>query len=172
MAEKEQFLKLFLKENKRLFGFIVACVPSFSDAEDILQEVAATLWRKFDTFEEDSNFYGWAKQIAKYEISYYYRQKKKNVWKFDHDVLENIMDINEALDKSSDGRAIALQGCLKKLHESDINLIKLRYQRNMPARKIALDSDVSVSLLYKRLSAIYMMLRKCINRTLLGWDID
>lgn len=157
VKKKDQFLSLLLKNNKRLFGFIVACVPSYADAEDILQEVASVLWAKYDVFEEGSNFYAWAKQIAKYKISYYYRQQK-HILRFDEEALANIIDANELLDKSLDVRMSALQGCLKKLHLCDADLIRIRYQQNIPVRKIAQDTDMSVSLLYKRLAAIYTSL--------------
>ncbi len=171
MVKKDQFLSLLLKNNKKLFGFIVACVPSYDDAEDIMQEVASILWTKFETFEEGTNFYGWAKQIARYKISYYYRQQKHTL-KFDEEALANIIDANESLDKSLDVRMSALQGCLKKLHLRDANLIKIRYQQNVPVRKIAKDTNMSVSLLYKRLAAIYVMLRKCISKTLTAWEVS
>lgn len=158
-----------MKDNKKLFRFILSCVPNYADAEDILQEIAAVLWSKFDEFDPESNFYAWAKQTAKYKISYYYRQKK-DVWKFDEDVLENILTVNDALEKNSDKRMTALQGCLGRLDSRDINLIKVRYQEGVSVRQIAEKTDISVSMLYKRLACVYAILRDCILKTLMAWE--
>ena len=116
MANKDLFFKLFLKNNKKLFGFIIACVPNYADAEDLLQDVASVLWEKFDEYEPGTNFYAWAKQIARFKISNYYRQKK-DVWRFDETALENIIEANEMIENSEDSRSAALQGCLNKLCE-------------------------------------------------------
>lgn len=170
MDKKEQFFKLFLKNNKKLFSFIVSCIPNYADAEDILQETASVLWTKFDDFEPGSNFYAWAKQIVRYKVSYYYRQKK-DIWKFDNDVLENIIDANEFMtEKSIDQRMMALQGCLGKMDSRDIHLIKIRYQQGTPVRQIAQKTNLSVSLLYKRLACIYVILKDCITQTLAAWE--
>jgi len=172
MDKKELFFKLFLKNNKKLFSFIVSCVPNYADAEDILQETASVLWTKFDEFETGTNFYAWAKQIVRFKISHYYRQKK-DTWKFDPDVLENILEANEVLsDSGLDNRMTALQGCMNKLDSRDINLIKIRYQQGVPVRQIAKKTNLSVSLLYKRLACIYLILKACIQQTLAGWEVS
>ncbi len=167
--KKDIFFKLFLQNNKKLFTYIVSCVPNYADAEDILQEVTSVLWQKFDTYEQGTNFYAWAKQIAKYKISYYYRSQK-NVRRFDSEVLENILEANDEIVSSHDSRAVALQGCLNKLSRSDLELIKLRFQENISVRKISLDNNISVSKLYKHLAKVYALLGNCINKTLLAWE--
>ena len=166
---KDKFFKLFLQNNKKLFTYIVSCVPNYADAEDILQDVASVMWEKFDCYEDGTNFYAWSKQIAKYKISYYYRSQK-DVWRFDNDVLENIIEANDDVVKNHDSRAVALQGCLNKLNSSDIELIKSRFRENISVRKIAEDNSVSVSKLYKHLAKIYAILGNCITRTLIAWE--
>ena len=133
MDKKDEFFRLFLKNNKRLYGFIVSFVPNISDADDVLQETAAVLWTKFDDFEIGTNFYAWAKQIALYKIKNYYRQKKP-LLKFDQSVLDNILEANESIDDSIDKRMTALKGCLSKLGPHDIGLIQARYQQSIPVR--------------------------------------
>ena len=166
---KDKFFKLFLQNNKKLFTYIVSCVPNYADAEDILQDVASVLWEKFESFEDGTNFYAWAKQIAKYKVSYYYRSQK-DIWRFDNDVLANIIEANDEIVASHDNRAVALQGCLNKLNGSDLELIKQRFQDNVSVRKIAEDSEVSVSKLYKHLAKVYALLGNCITKTLLAWE--
>ena len=169
IMSKDKFFKLFLQNNKKLFTYIVSCVPNYADAEDILQDVVSVMWEKFDSYEDGTNFYAWAKQIAKYKVSYYYRSQK-DIWRFDNDVLENIIEANENIVDSHDSRAVALQGCLSKLGSSDLELIKLRFQENISARQIAKETGVSVSKLYKHLAKVYALLGNCITRTLLAWE--
>ena len=41
------------------------------DAEDVLQEANLVLWRKFDQYQEGTNFFAWACQIIRYEVLKY-----------------------------------------------------------------------------------------------------
>ncbi len=169
LMNKDKFFKLFLQNNKKLFAYIVCCVPNYADAEDILQDVASVMWKKFDSYEDGTNFYAWAKQIAKYKISYYYRSQK-DIWRFDSDVLQNIIEANDEVSQKHDSRAVALQGCLNKLNSNDLNLIKQRFQDNISVREIAIKNSVSVSKLYKHLAKVYAVLGDCITKTTLAWE--
>ena len=54
----EDFLTLFRSNESRIFGFILAFLPNFAKAEDILQETMIVMWRKFNEFQKDTNFAG------------------------------------------------------------------------------------------------------------------
>jgi RNA polymerase sigma-70 factor (ECF subfamily) len=169
MADKELFLKNFLKHNKLLFGFIVAMVPNHTDAEDILQETAIILWNKFDAYEPGTNFYAWAKQVAKNKVYEYYKtQKRFN--STDLKFLEIIQEINEPMLDTLEQRMAALRGCVSKLDRRDVLLIQARFQKNLSLKKLAEQNNQSVHTLYKRLAHVFALLRTCTQKTLIAWD--
>ena len=50
------FLEYFLKAEAKVYAYVRSQIVQKSDAEDVLQETAATLWEKFDTFRPDNRF--------------------------------------------------------------------------------------------------------------------
>lgn len=169
MAQKELFLKIFLKHNKLLFGFIVAMVPNRTDAEDILQDTATVLWNKFDEYRQGTNFYAWAKQIARNKVYEYYKHQKRFVLA-DLEVLDAIQKANEPVLETLELRQAALTGCLNKLQRPDVLLIQARFQKQLSLKKLAEENNQSVHTLYKRLAHIIALLRACTQKTLLAWE--
>src|SRR6185503_150935 len=64
----ENFLRLFTGVQPALRRFVVAHLPNRQEVEDILQEAALILWRKFDQFERGKSFTAWALGVARNEI--------------------------------------------------------------------------------------------------------
>jgi len=169
MAHREVFLKIFLKHSKLLFGFIIAMVPNRSDAEDILQETAMVLWNKFEDYEQGTNFYAWAKQVAKNKVYEYYKHQKRFVLT-DMQVLDAIQQVNDPVLDTLELRMAALTGCLNKLERRDILLVQARFQKHLSLKKLAEDNNQSVHTLYKRLAHVFALLRSCTQKTLLAWE--
>jgi DNA-directed RNA polymerase specialized sigma24 family protein len=47
-AAQQRFLSLFLRSEREIFRYVAALVPSMTEAEDIVQQTAPSLWEKFD----------------------------------------------------------------------------------------------------------------------------
>lgn len=169
MDKKDIFLKHFVKNSKKLFGFILVMVPNHVDAEDILQETALILWNKFEEYEPGTNFYAWAKEIAKHKAYEYYK-KKKSFIQIDLDFLEKIQAVNEPVLGTLEERMAALRGCLNRLDQKDLRLIHVRFQKNITLKEMAKEAHLSVHTVYKRMACIYALLQACIRRTLLSWN--
>ena len=50
-AKSTVFLPLFLKNERRLYAYILTLLPRRADADDVLQETSLVLWDKFDETE-------------------------------------------------------------------------------------------------------------------------
>jgi RNA polymerase sigma-70 factor (ECF subfamily) len=74
----ELFLKLLMSNEVRIFSYILRLVPNLADAEDIMQETAGIMWRKFDQFQRTTNFVAWAVEIAHYRILDYRRRERRS----------------------------------------------------------------------------------------------
>jgi RNA polymerase sigma-70 factor (ECF subfamily) len=169
MSEQNDFLRLFLRHNRRLFAYILTMIPNHVDAEDVLQETASVLWDKFSDYEPGTMFYAWARQIARYKVSEYYRQKKSLV-SMGSEVLERIEAIGDPILGSLDDRMTALRGCLSKLDPQDAQLVHTRFFLNTTLKDLAANTDQSVHTLYKRMVQIYTVLQVCIKKTLVAWE--
>ncbi len=75
---QEVFLRLFLEHEEAVRGFVRALVGSREDAREVMQEVAAVLWRKFDSLGPPADFRSWAFGVARMQAREFYRDKKRD----------------------------------------------------------------------------------------------
>ena len=169
MPQQNDFLKLFVKHNRKLFAYILTMIPNHVDAEDVLQETASILWEKFAEYEPGTHFFAWARQITKYKILEYYKRKKP-AFKLEVELFDRIQATSEPILDYQDERMTALRGCLKKLEPRDAQLIHSRFYENTTLKDTAARTNQSVHTLYKRMAYIYTVLQVCIKKTLLTWE--
>src|SRR6056297_854003 len=63
----EQFVSLFTRHEPGLRAFVRSLVFSWDDANEIMQNTGLVLWRKFDTFDPETDFMRWACVVARFE---------------------------------------------------------------------------------------------------------
>ena len=161
----EEFVRLFVVHQRQVFAFILTLLPNRSDAEDVLQETSAVLWRRFDEFQFGTNFAAWACGVAKLQVFAFLRQKKAAV-AFNDSFVDLVAD--DALQRGNelDSRYQAMQHCLEKLSTKDRQLVQQRYGEEQSVVEIAKIVGRSVEGLYKAFHRIRASLMQCVDRTL------
>ncbi|QDV75147.1 sigma-70 family RNA polymerase sigma factor [Botrimarina mediterranea] len=125
----ELFLVLHAQNHSRISAFVHTLVPSWQDAEEIIQDTLVVLWRKFDDFDLSTNFFAWAARIAQYEVLNYRRvNRRKRVLTFDDDVLESLAATAIRQLNDIELEREALEICLQKLAPADREIVRARYQ--------------------------------------------
>ena len=162
----ELFLKLLMSNEVRIFSYILRLVPNFADAEDIMQETAGIMWRKFDQFQEGTNFVAWAIEIAQYRVLDYRRKKCGSPMIYEDAIFDQMVSLARESSEQDDRRLESLRRCLAKLQDRQRRLIMLRYCDDIRPKEIATRLGMSVHAVYKSLSRICEQLLMCIRRTL------
>ena len=164
----EQFTRLLLQNQKRFWGLILSLVPNGSDADDILQETCAVMWRKYSEFEPGTDFAAWGLSIARFQVMRYYSRRKSERARLSDEVIEAV-----ALKFAAPGqaekttaRSAALKGCLTKLKSVQFDTLHRRYDEAQTVEEIAEEMNVSIHAIYKRLDRTYQQLHSCITSTL------
>lgn len=169
----ERFTRLFLANQRRVYGFILSAVPSVPDADDLLQETNLAMWESFDEFDESapgSDFAAWGIAIARFRVLRHYRSKSESAARFSDATLDLLADQMAAASFDPDQMHEALAACLAGLDEAERQIIQDRYHEDKPAADIAERLGLSVFTLYKRLNKIYAKLLGCIQRNLAEED--
>ena len=167
----EDFLTLFRMNESRIFGFILAFLPNFAKAEDILQETMIVMWRKFDDFEKGSNFAGWGIQIARYNLYKYHRENKASIVHFNSDALDNLSLCAEDYEKINVNSQIdALRICFGKLESKSKSLMLMKYEENLKMQDICEKIGMPIRTIYRHIARIHRALIKCIHETLYSMD--
>lgn len=166
LSREDEFLQLFARWQRGLHGYILALVFDPNTAADLLQETNIVLWRKFDQYESGTNFFAWAREVARLSVLRHRRTSSRRIVTLDPHLLEELAErVCEMPD--TDGRdGEVLKDCLGKLKDSDRELIVARYRPGasvggMAARLGRPENSVSQSL-----CRIRRALAECVERTL------
>ncbi|WP_442481690.1 sigma-70 family RNA polymerase sigma factor [Aeoliella sp. SH292] len=162
-SQHDEFLRLFSRDSRRIYNFVFSLVMSHADAEEVFQETCIVLWKKFDTYQPEGNFLGWACQIALYEVMQL-RRKSKRLKLLDDNALEALADQAMAHSDLLNTRQSALELCIEKLAETDRVLIEQRYRQQRAPKEIAASLSRSVYSVYRALTRIHAALLSCVNQ--------
>lgn len=164
-VDREEFARVFSRNARRVYGFIMTLVFSHHDAEEVFQNTSVVLWNKFNEYRPGSNFFAWASKIAYYEVLAFMKQRRRARMLSD-DTLESLANAAIVLSDESSSRQEALEECLSRLNPADRELLHSRYYHQRPPKQIASMQSRSVDSVYRALSRIHNMLLNCVQRSL------
>lgn len=166
--QTERFLKLYNREQRRIYSYIRSLLFRPDDAEEVFQETCIALWRAFDQFQEGTNFGVWSRQVARNRVLAYgkKRQRDRSRLCFGSEVLHLLAEDVERDADLIQMRQEALSTCVEKLSPSDRDLVRRRYSSNKTTVQVAEELDSSLNTLYKALQRIRRWLLRCIERTM------
>lgn len=165
-TDPEQFLRLFMESERRIYAFIVSVLPNLTDADDVLQETSLILWKKFDQFQPGTDFVAWACRTAQYEVLKFYEKQGRSRLKFDLEELETLQREVTSMGPMIEAQHAALARCLEQLNSRDRDLLKRRYVDDASPKQIAEQVGRSIDAIYKALTRIRDGLLNCIQRKL------
>lgn len=110
-----QFVKLLAMHEHRLCAFVLALVPNWNDAEDIIQETKLRLWEQFETYDSTKDFGAWACAIARYQVLTQRTRRARSNIRFNQEVVDSLSEELAEMSKESDARLAFVEECLKKL---------------------------------------------------------
>lgn len=163
---QEQFLRLLMLNDRRIYAYILSLVPNAADADDIMQEVSAVMWRKFSSFRSGMDFVGWALTIARYQILSYFKKKKSSRLHFSESLVKELEEEVQRAIPEMDHRMGAMKRCMDKLAGADRYILKLRYEKDLTLENIGAHISKSTRATYYALVRIHRMLLQCIKQTL------
>jgi RNA polymerase sigma-70 factor (ECF subfamily) len=151
----------------RLYSCIHSLTRDLNDADDLFQQTALILWKKFDEFDRDRNFFAWACGIARLEVRNFLRGRGRQRLYFCDDLNLLLIEAQEALTSDEEEeRREALAKCITKLRERDRELLMECYQDQEGVNQAAGRRGRSPQSVYNSLRRIRRALYECIDRTL------
>ncbi|MGI5899095.1 MAG: RNA polymerase sigma factor [Christensenellales bacterium] len=139
-----------------IYSYALARVGSHQDAQDILQETMLAIWRGIGSFKGESSFKTWLMGIARRKISDHFRSIYKT----------GGMPLSDMGDKlSADGgmssldEAVDIQNAVKKLNDSERELVFLVFTAQMTYAEASKTLEVPVGTVKSRMSRIKSKLK-------------
>lgn len=164
---KDNFVRLMSSYSRPIFGFILMLSGNRTDAEDIFQNTSVALWRKFESFQQGTNFKAWSFNVAYFEVMEHRRKKSRLHRLLNDDAFEALAN-DAVLDAEVDSREDALETCLEKLSRTDRKLIERRYFNSQSPKQIAEQTSKSIYAVYRALARIHNALLSCVQKSLAG----
>ena len=163
---QREFVRLWTRDARRVFGFVLTILPHREDAEEVLQETGITAWEKFDEYELGTNFRAWASRIAYFKVLEHRRSAGADRIVFSLALVDAIDATFEEESPLLELRREALHGCVEKLSPQDRQLIQLRYEPEATITQVATTVGRSNDAIYKAIRRIHASLFDCIERVL------
>jgi RNA polymerase sigma-70 factor, ECF subfamily len=165
MRRADEFMGLYVPCQRRLYTYIVMLVGNPMVAHDILQDTNLVLWQKFEQFQPGTNFFAWAREVARFRVLRYRQLQAPDILLVDPALLSSFEE--RTTDEDSDRPyAEALAGCIGKLKEADADLLRRRYSGDFSVTLLARQLSRSQNAVSQALARIRRALRFCIERTM------
>lgn len=153
---------LFVQYQPAVRGYILAMIPDFSAADDVMQETFLTVTRKAASFEIGTSFAAWVKTIARYKALEALRARRFDT--LSEDVLQALGTEPRELHADADERLALLRSCLNQLAPQARKSIDYRYQNDHLPPQIADLMGCTVQSVNVTLSRARAFLRECVIR--------
>lgn len=157
------FLKRFLSSEKEIFRYICALVPCLADAQDILQQTALALWRKFESFDDSQPFTPWACRFALIEVKEFARKSGRWQALFKEGLVEALLRRRESTVAEAERRLTYLAECLDKLPPKQRETVTAYYYDRKPVEEMARHAERTSEAVYKSLQRIRQALLDCVT---------
>jgi RNA polymerase sigma-70 factor (ECF subfamily) len=151
----------------RLYGYIHSLLRDLNDADDLFQQTAVILWKKFDEFDHRRSFFSWACGIARLEVVNFLRGRARRRLYFSDDLNLLLIEAQADLGKDeAEERRDALAKCVAKLRERDRQLLTECYDESSGVNQAARRRGRSPQSVYNSVRRIRRALYECIARTM------
>lgn len=160
--------RLLTRHHSALYAYILACVRTHHDSEDVLQNVAVTVTESFGELTDESGFLPWAREIARRHVLAFWRKSRRET-PFDPELAQRLAEAADLLerDRPTSAHADALTACLEGMPAESRRLLTLRYgDGRADATDVAARLGRSVQAVYSLLKRIKAALRNCVERRL------
>lgn len=167
--QHRQFAERLVRNQQRVFRYVVSLVPNRADAEELFQQTCLTLWECWERYDPALDFFPWACGIAHNHVRNFRRKRQNAQPLLQADVLELLAQRSLELQQREDGRLTALQDCLAALPEQNRSIVE-GYYGGRTVQEIAEQRSASPNAIYKMLDRIRAALHDCVSLRLAGGE--
>jgi len=171
-GDRDDFAEQLVRNQHRVFAYIVTLLADRDDAEDAFQSTCLILWKKWEEFDPGRDFFVWACGVAHNEVRNMLRRQHRGRLHLSDDLLAQIAETRLKADKFLEARSQFLALCLEKLSEAQRQLVEDCYLGDRPIKAIAEEMGISPAALTMRLQRIRKILFECLDLALKDEERD
>lgn len=165
-TQHQKFADLFVRNQRRLYGYILTLVADLNDADELFSETSLILWKRVEDFDFDADFTAWACGIARNVIRNWRVKQGRDRHLFRDTMLARL---SEEQDKASAWLELArgaLRECLAELEPAQRQFVQDCYFSDDTVAALAARQGRTSAAAYQQLSRIRRQLLECVQRRL------
>lgn len=163
---REAFTQHWMAAEPSVSAYVFAVISGFHDAEDLVQQIAQETARRFDQYDPERPFLGWALWITKSRVIDFYRKRNRDRLVFSDELLVRLGEVIATRETGRNERREALEHCLDSLPERSRKLLDLRYVDNATSETIAKSVDSTAASIRVTLTRLRDRLAACVQQRL------
>lgn len=164
---RERLALLWLDVEPAVRAYVGAVVRGFHDAQDVTQQVALTVARRFDEYDGSRPFVAWALWLAKSRIADHCRKQGRERLVFSEALMDQLAEALVVRQPHVAPRQAALERCVEKLPEKSRRMLDLRYAEETPVEEMAAALASTPGSVRVMLLRIRNLLAQCIEGELM-----
>ena len=164
--EQERFLRLWADAQPAVSSYIRATVRNSTAANDLIQETALVLYRRFMDYDGDRPFLSWALGVAKYQVLGFQRDEARSLIAFDTELFDKFTEVWAEHAPSASWQSAALDACIEKLSARPRQILRWRYYDDLKSEEIARKLGTNASAVRVSLQRLREQLRACVEKQL------
>jgi RNA polymerase sigma factor (sigma-70 family) len=159
---KDQFAEMLTQYRRNLHAYVFSIVRDHHLTEDVLQESAVVLARRWESFGEVQNFWALAREVARRTALAALRRDSRNPSLLTEQALDALDSAFARLAPVDHGPIEVLLACIEKLPDFWRRIVRLRYWEESSVIDIASHLQRSVNTISVTLNRIRARLAACI----------
>jgi RNA polymerase sigma-70 factor, ECF subfamily len=167
LGSRQAFEKLYRESSPRLFAICLRIVTQRSEAEDVLQEVYATVWHKAAQYDVGrAGAMSWLAMIARNKAIDRIRSQPRTGRTESLELAEEVADptASPQLDAQASNDRIRLDECLKQLDERRRSLIRAAFFDGSTYEELAARIGSPLGTVKSWIRRALLQLRECLER--------
>lgn len=167
LGSRQAFEKLYRASSPQLFAICLRIVSQRSEAEDVLQEVYATVWRKAAQYDlEQAGAMSWLAMIARNKAIDRIRSHPQTRNTEPLELAEEVPDptASPQLDAQASAERERLDECLKRLDERRRSLIRAAFFEGSTYEELAARVGSPLGTVKSWIRRSLLQLRECMER--------
>ena len=145
--------------------FVRSFVRNRADAEDVLQEVALTIVDRFDKYDPERPFIGWALGVARNLVKTHFRkQQRRPVTTEDESAVDRVAEAFEILQPELEDMKEVLAECLRRVPSEDRQILAMQYEDGLKPGSIAERIGKTPNHVAVLMHRLRVGLRQCVER--------
>lgn len=171
VVSEATFVQLLSQHQRHLHSFILSLVPTFADADDVMQDTSIALWEKRTVYDSGRDFFSWACGIAHIQVLRHRRKCATDRLWFNDEVLALLASQMLEDTELFELRREALNKCIDRLDGSDRRIVELRFQDGMNMERMSQLVGSSARSIQRTMARVRRALLRCVSATLRQWQI-